>query len=58
MNNFIKASLLLFPAAHLGIGLLVGFYHWDQPLKTFVGLAINTVIYVVPMYLLLKSRKR
>jgi hypothetical protein len=58
MKKFIFASLLIFPPVNLGIGLLFGVYRTDQPLKIIVGLLISTIIYIVPMCFLLKSKNR
>lgn len=58
MKKFIIASLLIFPPVNLGIGLLFGVYQKDQPLKIIVGLVISTIIYIVPMYFLLKSKNK
>jgi hypothetical protein len=58
MKKFILASLLIFPPVNLGTGLLFGIYQTDQPLKIIAGLIISTVIYIVPMYFLLKSKNK
>lgn len=58
MKKIILTSLFIFLPVNFGIGLLLGVYQTDQPLKIIVSLIISTLFYIVPMYFLLKHKAK
>ena len=58
MKKIILTSLFIFLPVNFGIGLLLGVYQTDRPLKIIVSLIINTLFYIVPMYFLLKHKAK
>ncbi|EGQ76996.1 hypothetical protein HMPREF9418_1424 [Neisseria macacae ATCC 33926] len=58
MKKIILTSLCIFLPVNFGIGLLLGVYQTDRPLKIIVSLIISTLFYIVPMYFLLKRKAK
>ena len=58
MKKMILISLFIFLPVNFGIGLLLGVYQTDQPLKIIVTLIISTLFYVAAMYFLLKYKAK
>lgn len=58
MKKIILFSIIFIPITNFVVGLALGLYDLNQPAKIIVSLIVITIVYVVLMYFLLKSKNQ